>query len=262
MAYYARIYAMIVSQYIKARMQYRVDFLISSVGIFFRNITGIFVFWVLLSSIPSLAGWTLDELIFIYGFYQLSTTPLQILFDNVWNLRGKVQDGSFIKYYFRPMNMMFYYMSEVFDVKGFTQLLTGIGAMVYASIQLGIRWNPLNLTLLMVLLFSASLVMVSIMIIASCSSFWIIFSFPVMQLAFKLREYGQYPMTIFDGLMRVLFTFIIPIGFIAFYPSQMFLRPDANLLFVALSPVVGIIFFAIAYWVWNQGVNYYTGTGS
>jgi len=260
--HYLRIYLLIEAQYIKARMQYRADFVISAIGMALSNITGIFVFWVLFTTIPALAGWSFNQLLFIYGFYLLALSPLQILFDNIWSLRNKVWDGSFIKYYFRPLNMMFYYMSEVVDIKGFTQLALGIICIIYASIQLGLHWTLLQVLILLAMIATASLVMISLMIIAGSSAFWIINSFPVVALAFKLREFAYYPITIFDGFFRIVFTYLIPLGFIAFYPAQIFLRPQDISLTVYLSPLVGITFFAIAYKVWGMGINHYTGTGS
>jgi ABC-2 type transport system permease protein len=260
--YYLRIYWMIVTQYIKARMQYRMDFFISSIGMFFTSITSIALFGVLLSSIDTLDGWNLNELVFIYAFYLLATAPLQLFFDNIWSLRFKVQDGSFIKYYFRPLDMMFYYMSEVFDIKGIIQVLMGFAAFGYASVELGLDWSIQRFLILVMLLFGSSLVMISVMIIASCSTFWIINSFPVISLTFKMREFAQYPMTIFDGVFRVLFTYILPIGFIAFYPAQLFLRPDEVSATVYISPLVGVVAFVVAYWVWNRGINHYGGTGT
>jgi ABC-2 type transport system permease protein len=100
------------------------------------------------------------------------------------------------------------------------------------------------------------------MVISSCSAFWIYNSFPVMDLARRLREFSPYPMTIFDGFFKVLLTYLIPIGFIAFYPSQFFLKTGTISTVVYLSPLVGILSFTIAYWVWTKGVNGYTGTGS
>lgn len=260
--YYIRIYWMIVSQYIKARMQYRMDFFISSIGMFFTSITSIALFGVLLSSIDTLDGWNFNELVFIYAFYMLATSPLQLFFDNIWSLRFKVQDGSFIKYYFRPLDMMFYYVSEVFDIKGIIQVLMGIGAFIYASNQLAVEWTVQKFLVLIFLMFGSSLVMISVMVIAASSTFWIINSFPVLQLTFRMREFAQYPMTIFDGIFRVLFTYILPIGFIAFYPAQLFLRPDDVSTTVYISPLVGVGAFMVAYWVWNRGVNYYGGTGT
>src|SRR5688572_7809877 len=199
-------------------MQYRADFILSSVGMFFSSLVTLGVFWVLLNSIPTLAGWTFMEMVFIYAYYMIAISPMQILFDQIWRLRYDVQNGNFLKYYFRPLNMMFYYMSEVFDLKGVTQLVAGIILLIYSAIQLGIVWSPLKLLLLPLTLFGASLVMISIIVSAGCAAFWITNSFPVLGLAWKLREFSPYPMGIFDGAFRFTFTFVLPIGFVAYYP--------------------------------------------
>jgi ABC-2 type transport system permease protein len=65
-----------------------------------------------------------------------------------------------------------------------------------------------------------------------------------------------------SGALRFVFTFVIPIGFVAFYPSQLFLRPDRVSPLVYFSPLVGIGLFALTYWIWTQSVNSYSGTGS
>jgi ABC-2 type transport system permease protein len=256
------LYFIIEAQYIKARMQYRADFIISSVGMFFTSLATLAVFWVLFNSISNLAGWTFMEMVFIYAFYMIAISPEQILFDQFWSLRYDLQEGTFLKYYFRPLNMLFYYTSERFDIKGITQLIIGIGLLVYASIQLGLQWSPIKLVLLVVTLFSAALVLIAIVTLASCSAFWITNSFSVLNLAWKLREFSPYPMSIFDGAFRFMFTFLLPIGFIAFYPSQLFLRPQEVSPLIYFSPLVGIGLFALMYWVWSRGVNQYTGTGS
>jgi ABC-2 type transport system permease protein len=111
-------------------------------------------------------------------------------------------------------------------------------------------------------LFCAALVLISITLLAGCACFWVIDSYPILGLAWKLREFAPYPMNIFDGFFRFTFTYILPIGFIAFYPSQLFLHPEDVSPLVYFSPVIGIGLFCLAYWVWTQGVNSYTGTGS
>jgi len=259
---YLRLYFMITGQYIKARMQYRADFIISSIGMIFSNIVSLLVFWVLFRTIPTLAGWSFAEVLFIYGFYLLAVSPTQLLFDHIWNLRWELVDGSFIKYYFRPMNMMFYYMSEMIDLKGFAQVVIGIGTLVYASSKLGLLWTPGRVGLFLLLVTGASLVVASLLMIAAFSAFWVLYSYSILALAFRLREFSQYPTSIFDGIFRFVFTYIIPIGFVAFYPSQLFLRPEQVSWLVYLSPVVGVFLFILAYRVWILGVNSYTGTGS
>lgn len=259
---YIRLYFLIEAQYIKGRMQYRTDFIISSIGMFVSSLAMLGIFWVIFDNVPNIAGWTLMEMVFIYAFYMIAISPMQILFDHAWQLRFHVQQGSFIKYYFRPLNMMFYYMSEMFDIKGLTQLAAGITLLIYASIQLQIDWSLTRIILLLITLFSAALVQISIIVAASCATFWVIDSYPVLGLAWKLREFSPYPMSIFDGAFRFTFTYIIPIGFVAFYPSQLFLRPQDVSPLIYFSPIVGIGLFALTYWIWTKGVNSYTGTGA
>jgi len=259
---YLRLYFIIEANYIKARMQYRADFVISSIGMFFSSLATLGVFWIILESVPDLAGWSLMEMVFIYAFYMIAISPMQILFDHFWQLRFHIQQGTFLKYYFRPLNMMFYYMSEMFDLKGLTQLFVGVVLLIYASIQLRIEWSIVRIFLLFMTLFSAALVQISIVVAASCAAFWVIDSYPVLGLAWRLREFSPYPMTIFDGAFRFTFTYIIPIGFVAFYPSQLFLRPEEVSPLIYFSPIVGLGLFALTYWIWTKGVNSYTGTGS
>ncbi len=259
---YLRLYFIIETQYIKARMQYRADFIVSSIGMFFSSLATLGIFWVLFNSIPDIAGWTFMQLVFIYGFYMIAISPMQILFDHIWQIRFHVQQGTFLKYYFRPLNIMFYYMSEMFDLKGLTQLAAGIVILIYASIRLDLTWTPSRIALLLLTLFSASLVQISITLLAGCAAFWVLDAYPVLGLAWKLREFAPYPMNIFDGAFRFTFTFIIPLGFVAFYPSQLFLQPDEVSPLIYFSPLVGVGLFAFTYWVWTKGVNSYTGTGS
>jgi ABC-2 type transport system permease protein len=193
------------------------------------------------------------EMVFIYAFYMIAISPMQILFDHAWQIRFHVQQGTFLKYYFRPLNMMFYYMSEIFDIKGITQLIVGVGLLIYASAQLSIEWTIVRIGSLLMTLLSASLVQISIIVSASCAAFWIIDSYSVLGLAWRLREFSPYPMTIFDGAFRFTFTYVIPIGFVAFYPSQLFLRPEEVSSLIYFSPIIGIGLFALTYWIWTKG---------
>jgi ABC-2 type transport system permease protein len=243
-------------------MAYRVDFFISSIGIIILNSTGLLSIWVIFQTIPSIEGWNFHELLFLYAFALLSITPLQLFFDNIWELRNYLQEGSFIKYYYKPLNILFYFISERLDIKGFANLVLGIVLLVIASSKLGLQWTFLSILGLIALLICASLVMISLMLIAASTAFWIINSFSILNFFFKLKDFTRYPITIFNGFFKFFFTFIIPIAFVAYYPVQTILKPDSSSLYIYLSPFIGILFFILAYNVWKRGVRKYDGTGS
>jgi ABC-2 type transport system permease protein len=262
LARYVRLYVLIASQYVKARMSYRADFIISSFGMVFAILPGFLGLLVIFNNIPRLAGWSLPELALIYGFSLLACAPLQLFFDHIWELRWQVQSGKFIKYYFRPLNMMFYYMSETVDLKGLSQLVMGIAFVAWASIQIGIDWTAARIFGFASLLLCGSLVMIGLMVLAASTSFWIVNSFSILMLVSRFRDYARYPMSIFNGLFRFIFTAVIPIGFVGFYPIQWVLRPDAGVIVPYFAPLVGFGLFFLSYVVWTRGTRSWSGTGT
>ena len=262
LGFYLKIYFKILAQDLKSKMSYRADFIISTVGMICTNIAGFVTFWIMFRNFPSINGWSYYEMLFLYGFSLVSLTPVQCLFDNNWSLRQYVYTGDFIKYCFRPINMFFYFQSEVFDIKGLGQFAFGLGTLIYSGIKIGLEFSPLMILKLIVFLITASLVMIALQNAAAATCFWINNSFYVLELVFRFKDYAKYPITIFTPVFRFIFTFIMPIAFIAYYPSLVILRPDEVPILSWLSPIVGVIFFIISYKIWMYGAKRYSGTGS
>ena len=260
--FYTRLYFKILAQDLKSKMSYRADFIISTIGMVATNVAGFISFWILFRNFPSINGWSYHEILFLYGFSLISLTPVQCLFDNNWSLRINVYNGDFIKYCFRPINLFFYYQSEVFDIKGLGQLAFGIVTIAISWGKIGLSFTPLVLLKLIVFMITASLIMIALQNAAAATCFWIQNSFYVLDLVFRFKDYAKYPVTIFSPVFKFIFTFVMPIAFIAYYPSLVVLRPDAVPILSWLSPLVGVFFFIISYKFWMYGAMKYNGTGS
>lgn len=261
-SFYLSIYRKIVVQDIKSKMSYRSDFIISMIGIIITDITELLAFYIMFLNFPSLCGWNFYEMLFLYGFSLVSLTPLQCLFDNNWQLRRYVYEGDFIKYCFRPINVFFYFISEDFDTKGIGQMMVGIVTIMLAWHKLMIPLSFLRVLFLFIALFSASFFMVGIMNFAAATSFFLMNSGYVMVTMNKFRDYAKYPITIFRPFFKFVFTFIIPIAFVAYYPSLAIIRPENIPVLTWVSPIYGIVFFYLSYKFWMLGASKYSGTGS
>lgn len=262
LAFYTKIYFRIIAQDIKSKMSYRADFIISTIGIIATNIAGFIAFIIMFGKFPTINGWSYYEILFLYGFSLISITPTQCLLDNNWSLRRYVYDGDFVKYCFRPINVWFYYVSEVFDVKGLGQLFFGIGTLAYAWKKLAIPVGFLLIVEVIVALVTASLFMMALQNAAAGSCFWIQNSFWLLDISLKMKDYAKYPITIFNDSFRFIFTFILPVAFMAYYPSLVILRPDNVPVLSWLSPVLGVVAFYGSYKLWMKGASKYDGSGS
>ena len=260
--FYASIYRKIIIQDFKSKMSYRADFIISTFGMVLTNIAGFVSFMIIFKNFPSIAGWDYYHMLFLYGFSLIALTPVQCFFDNNWNLRFMVRNGDFIKYCFRPINVFFYFISEVFDVKGLGQFLFGIGTLIYAWVHIGIPVTFFVILKLILYMITASLFMIALMNFAAATCFWTQGSGSVMVIMFRFKDFAKYPASIFHGFFKYLFTFLIPIAFIAYYPSLAILEPDNIPLLTILAPVIGVFFFWLSYKFWMFGVKKYDFTGS
>lgn len=260
--FYISIYFKIIAQDFKSKMSYRADFFISTIGMILTNVSGFVAFYIMFQNFETINGWNYYEMLFLYGFSLIALTPMQCLFDNNWNLRNYVYEGDFIKYCFRPINIFFYFISEVFDVKGLGQLFMGGLTLVYAWKKLALPFSWYTVFLLIIALISASLFMIAIMNAAAASCFWVIRSGFVMVTMFKFTDYAKYPASIYNTFFKFVFSFVIPIAFVAYYPSLVFLRPAEVPILTYLSPFLGMLFFYLSYSLWMKGASRYSGTGN
>ncbi|WP_162845592.1 ABC transporter permease [Photobacterium gaetbulicola] len=260
--FHVDLYLSLIAQHIKSKMQYRADFIIGAFSIIVINAVSIVSIWIVFQNVDDIKGWSFAELVFIYSFYLVASSPSQILCENLWTMSSKLVDGSFIKYYTKPVNMLFYYLSETVDLKGLGLLGFGFFGLSYASNEIGIAWSPLNVVALVFLLISASLIIASFMILTSASSFWTRYSFGLMTLSERLKDFSKYPVSILGKPLSVLFSTLLPLAFSAYYPSAYFIRGDEYSFALLLTPIIGVAFFLIAYYIWNLGAQYYEGTGA
>ena len=85
-----RLYRVFVAQFFKSIVQSKADFFIGLCGFFLTQITGIAFLYLVFEQIPVLADWSLDQLIFIYGFAQLPRGIDHLLTDYLWLLAWRI----------------------------------------------------------------------------------------------------------------------------------------------------------------------------
>ena len=77
----------------------------------------------------------------------------------------------------------------------------------------------------------------------------------------SLFDVGRWPISVFKGALRMVFTFVFPVALMTTYPALALLgRMDARTAVLAL--LGGIAFAAIARRVWKRALAMYTSASS
>ena len=75
------------------------------------------------------------------------------------------------------------------------------------------------------------------------------------------KEFGQYPMDMFKKEILLMFTFLIPLACVNYYPLKFILGKSNNVWFL-ISPLYSLIIFIIAIWLFKKCINNYEGAGN
>ncbi len=262
MKHYLKLYWYFLSQRFKILMEYRVNFLIGATSTMFMQAAGLLAIWVIMSQIPSLNGWTLNEVLLIYGLITLSESITHMFADNLWTVGWQyIRTGEFDRFLVRPIDPLFHLLADRFCHDGIGNFLVG-GALVMTSMsQLGVAWTLLHVVYLIIAVLSGGAIFIALNLITATSAFWVMDSIPATRIVFSTHEFAKYPLTIYPRAIGIMMTWLIPYGFASFYPASYLLGRDIGAL-AWLAPVVATAMLFIAYRVWLFGLRHYSGTGS
>ena len=161
---YQRMHLIFIRQYIKQIMEYKVDFVVGVLGVFLTQGLNLLFLNVIFQHIPSLEGWTFQEIAFIYGFSLIPKGLDHLFFDNLWALGQRlVRKGEFDKYLTRPINPLFHILVETFQIDALGELL--VGGILLGTTVTSIAWTLPKFLLFLVCIPFATLIYTPVMII-------------------------------------------------------------------------------------------------
>ena len=218
---YWRLYRVLIKQFFKVIMQSKVDFFIGLLGFLMTQATGIIFLYLIFQQIPSLQGWTLEQLIFIYGFAQIPRGLDHLLTDNIWLVAYRlVVNGDFDRYMLRPMNVFFQVIAERIQPDALGELLIGF-TLVILSVTKGVAMlSPINVLLFIVSILAGALIYTSVKLFFAAFAFWVKQSGPFLQVAYEMADFAKYPTEMYAKPIQFIITWIIPFAFVAYLPAS------------------------------------------
>lgn len=215
----------------------------------------------------SINGWGYGQLAFLYGLAIISHALSMILFVRGWFMGHLVVEGEFDRYMLRPMSVLYQFFFTCFNLVGITDLIPGICVFAYGCVKIHFVWNLYNVLKLISVLVGATLIRGGVYLILGSTSFW----------TKGVADYGaytqelfdkttMYPLTMYPEGIQFLFTYLIPIGWVSFYPaSEMLDIANGGFVWVGtawLTLLIGILSFIVAAFIFHRGLRRYESAGN
>jgi ABC-2 type transport system permease protein len=237
------------------------DWWVINVSFGLMQLAGLFFIWIIFDKVQSVAGWSLNEMVFLYGLQLLSTCIYRGIFQSVDDTPHLILRGLFDNILIMPRNILFMLSVRRSNRTGYVDLLMGLTLIIAASIKMAYQWDALKILQLVVFILSANLIMTAVLMAQGALAFWITNFDAFHEVVMAVREYTRYPVKIFGIGIRIILYTVIPLAFASYIPASVLLAKEGFSIVYTIAPVlVGIIAYLLSVFIVKQGLKNYTSS--
>ncbi len=252
---------------IRSQLQYRASFAMTTLGHFLLNVITFVSIWALFNRFGNVRGWTLAEVGLFYGIVNTAFAIAEMFGRGFDIFPPMVKGGQFDTLLLRPRSTILQIFGLEFQLMRVGKLAQGLLVLIWSIANLSIAWSAAKILLLLAAIFGGVCLFTGLFVLYATVSFWTTESLEL----FNTVTYGgvettQFPLTFYQPWFRAIFTYVVPLACINYFPAHVILERHEELgtsvAFQAASPLIGVIFLIVALQIWKLGVRHYRSTGS
>ncbi len=242
-------------------MQYRADFLLDGFIEIFWMATAIVPLYVVFHLRPSVAGWSFGDSLMVMGWF----TFLQGVLEGAINpslvaVVEHIRMGTLDFILLKPADAQFLVSTARFYPWRSVNVVTSIGVYAWGFHIIGRTPSATDVLLATVAMLVAVVVLYSLWIVTVCAAFYFVRIDNLTQLFIAVFDAARWPIGIFHGAVRLLFTFVVPLALMTTYPAEALLGWLSPVT-LAASIVGALAALALSRAVWLRSIGRYTSAG-
>jgi ABC-2 type transport system permease protein len=245
-----------------AALEYRVGFWTDGVVGVAWSLCGVVPLIVAFDHRQDVGGWGPWEIILLTGFYLIiSGTFASSVQPAVGESMAHIRDGTLDYVLLRPVDGLLSCLLAKFQPWCLLELVTGIALAIVASVQLGLTPSIGQLAMLVLVLGSGLISLYAIGVLILAASFRALELQNLTFLMETLLDFAHWPVSVFRGPIKLVFTFVIPFAVMTSYPAQSLLGELGREQVLGALGTAGTL-AVLARLAWLRGVRGYTSASS
>ena len=256
------LYLKYFKMHFKSETQYKVSFILSFISQFVVFFGYYFTVLCLFDKFDNIKGFTLYHVMFTFSIIQFGHSFCETFFRGIDQFDELIVEGEFDRILLRPRNILLQVCGYKISFVKLSRFLQSIILLIISIIKINVSWDIYKIIALVLMLVGSVLIFLGIIILAASYCFVTLKGLEVRNVFTDgTKHMAQYPISIFNKGFRLFFIFVIPIGFINYYPLMYILNKMSNKLLV-ISPLISFIYIVPCIIIFYRGVKKYASTGS
>jgi ABC-2 type transport system permease protein len=243
-------------------MAYRSDFLLEGVMALIWIALTLLPWFVLFDGRPTVAGWDRSEALVVIAYFTAVRAVLEGLISPSFTaLIDHLRVGTLDYVLLKPADAQVMVWSSRCEPWKLFEILFAIGLAAYAFAERGEPPAPADVALGIVLLVAGILAVYSLWVMCAAAAFWIVRLDNLSYLLGAILDVARWPIDVFRGMWRVVFTYVIPVAVMTTFPAKALLgRLDASAAIGTIGGAVALV--AGSRLVWRLAIRNYTSASS
>lgn len=240
--------------------EYPIDSLVWCISMIAREGAGFIGILLLARMLGGLGGWGIYEICLLFGMAMLIEALGQLFFDAIWSIGSRIRKGKLDTYFFRPLPIFFQLITSRIMLQASVSVGVALCLIVFSFVKIGMA-SVINILFFVEYIICGCIINSSIYCFFNSLNFWFVHANDIADLVQTIREFAKYPMHVFPTLVKYILTYVIPFGFVGYYPTQYLIGEGSKWLPLILAMVTIITMF-VAKCMWEAGLKRYDSTGS
>jgi ABC-2 type transport system permease protein len=261
------IYRRLVGARIRGQLQYRLSFALNLLGAALISFLDFAAILVLFERVDALGEWSVAEVAFLYAIASVSFGLTDLVIGHLDLLPRMIREGEFDLVLVRPLGSLFQVVASDFSLRRLGKVIQGLAVLAVTLPYLDVAWTAGRAGMVVVAVVAGAVIYAGVWIAFVTVAFWLVDSVEVANaFTYGGQFLAQYPVNIFGPWLRRLVVFVVPIGFVAYFPALYVLGKEDELGLPGglrfASPLVAAVTCVAAGLVWRVAVRHYRSTGS
>jgi ABC-2 type transport system permease protein len=243
-------------------MQYRWNFVVDGFMSLIWTSLGLIPLVIAFHARPSMGGWNVYEALVVVAWFTLLKGVLDgAVNPSLLQVVDQIRQGTLDFVLLKPADAQFLVSTSRFEMWKAFDAVAALALFAIAFHGLGRAPTVGAVTLATVMLMSATMVLYSVVILVIAAAFWVVRLDNLAYLFSSIFDFARWPVSIFKGGWRLVFTFVIPLAVLTTYPAQALLGTlSAETAALSVGGAVGFSLLARA--VWKRALGKYTSASS
>ena len=245
-----------------AALEYRVGFWTEGVVGLAWSVGGVVPLLVALEHRADVAGWGPWEVVLLTGFFLIisgvfSSSVQPAVSESMTQIRRGTLDYVLL----RPVDALVSCLVAAFEPWSLIEVVVGVVVVVVASLELGLAPSGGQLALLGAVLASGVVSLYALGVLMLSASFRALELQNLTFLLESLLDFAHWPISVFRGPLKLVFTFLVPFAVMTSYPAQSLMGA------LAVEDALGAVLTALGLAVlarvtWGRALRGYTSASS